>query len=143
MTTNDNYFYFEMEERLPFSVTISNRPSLLWVCLSSTMEALCVGCCLTEYKVIAKFLQKNISTAFLQEHGVLPSSVTCPNCNTPCTLRNDKPLWQCNTRIKVPKPKKKRDNFSTSDYKCSFADHCHLPIWKFIFVYKCLAEQKT
>ena len=73
------------------------------------------------------------SKTFLRQHGVLPSSVTCPNCNNKCSLHSDRPIWKCNRKIKVAKRRKfRRCGFCTSDYKGSFAEHCHFAVWKLV-----------
>ena len=83
------------------------------------MDNICEGCELTEFQAIKNFYEEpEASITFLRNHGVLPTSVTCPKCSKPCTLRSDRPTWQCNGKISVPKTKKrKRCGFFVSDYK--------------------------
>ena len=86
------------------------------------MAEICEVCDISEFQAIARFFENNLeSIKFLRSHGILPSSVKCGNCGNSCTLRQDKPIWQCNFRIPIPRTKKKRLlTFQLRDYKGTF-----------------------
>ena len=75
------------------------------------MAEVCEGCQLTDFQAIARFFENNVeSVQFLRDHGAITSSVNCGNCGNLGTLRKDKPIWQCNFRVKIPKTKRKKKN---------------------------------
>ena len=81
---------------------------------------------MTEYEAIARFYENNSeSLRFFREHGVLPKEVNCPKCTTPCVLRSDRPQWQCTSKIRKPKRKKRvACGAVISDFKGSFLEKC-------------------
>ena len=96
------------------------------------MDRICGGCETDYFKIIADFYSDNAKTIdFLRKHGVLPTAVQCPRCNSQCTLRSEKPLWRCTNSVLIPKSKKRRYcNFSVSDYKGTFLERCRFEPWK-------------
>ena len=110
------------------------------------MNSLCEGCHVTEFEAIVKFFNNNEEAlVFLRKHGVLPNTVTCPTCDKPCVLRKDRPTWQCNSKVSVPKTRKRKNcGFATPDYKGTFVEQCHFPVWKLVlFVNSWLRKRFT
>ena len=98
------------------------------------MATVCAGCENSLYADAVKYSHnnKNAINAF-RSHGVLPSLVLCKKCGNKCTLRSDRPTWQCNHKVSVPKQKKKVPcGFAISDYKDSFLGRLRFEPWKLI-----------
>ncbi|XP_064092898.1 uncharacterized protein LOC135205735 [Macrobrachium nipponense] len=98
------------------------------------MASVCEGCVLTESDAASRFTRNNEETlSFLREHAVLPRAVKCPRCDKPCTLRAERHQWECYSKVRKPKSKKRiQCNFSVSDYKGTFLDKCHIDPWKLV-----------
>ena len=103
------------------------------------MAKLCEGCELPSWYVIAKFygeFRQNSDDAieFLRDHGVLPRQVFCDHCGRSCNFRLAKHQWYCCHYIKIYKSKKKRKrcNYTSSDYKGTFLEGTHLQPWKIL-----------
>ena len=58
----------------------------------------------------------------------------CPKCKNQCNFREDQNLWYCTNRVKVPKKKIQKCNYSVSDFKGSFLSGIHLKGWKLILL---------
>ena len=70
---------------------------------------------------------------YLRKHGVLPSSVPCNKCGQPYTYLEERHRWQCGRTVAMPRSKKRRQCvFSTSDFKGTFVEQTHLPVWKIL-----------
>ena len=104
--------------------------------LSSIMAAVpdtCEDCTYTYWDFISDFNKKSSEAIdFLRKHGVLPKAVECPNCTLPCKLRADRHEWYCGRSRALPKKKKRKCAFTVSDYKGTFLEGTHLPVWQIV-----------
>ncbi len=100
----------------------------------ATVEDTCGECSYTYWNFIAKFYeQSSVAIDFLRQHGVLPKAVECPNCTLPCKLREERHEWYCGQYRAFPKKKKRKQcNFTVSDYKGTFLEGTHLPVWQLL-----------
>ena len=102
------------------------------------MEPECRGCDLPSWLALAKFhgeIEGNSARAveFLRAHGVLPRVVWCPRCLVQCHLRSDIPRWYCSSYTVERRTKKRRRcNYTVSDYKGSFLSYAHVEPWKVV-----------
>lgn len=73
-------------------------------------------------------------SSILRAHGVLPTEVVCPRCQTPCShFTSPNNVWICNNTVPIPHTRRrKRCNFSVSDRKGSFLQRIKLPTDKLI-----------
>ena len=96
--------------------------------LSFNMASTCDGCSYTYFKFIKEFHEDDEAAVhFLRSHGVLPLKVDCPECNLPCTYREDRHSWYCGRYTKIAKTKKRKQcNFTTSDFKGTFLEGTHV-----------------
>ena len=102
----------------------------------ATVQDTCSGSTLSYFQCISKFFeQSSAAKEFLRDHGVLPRSVQCPNCNLPCKLREDRHQWYCGRYRAVGKKKRKQCDFTVSDYKGTFLEGTHLPVWQLLCFY--------
>lgn len=99
-----------------------------------TFSDQCDGCEYNYFKTIADFYENDDkSILFLRSHGVLPSTVICPNCGSACLYREDQKLWCCTHAYYLPKTRKRRYcNFSVADIEGSLLDKALIPPWKII-----------
>ena len=95
----------------------------------------CTDCHLNYFKVIAEFYeQEEKAINFFREHSVLPSSVNCKICKTPCVFREEQQIWRCRNTLHTPKKSKRirtRCTFSAADTKGTFISSS-IPKWKIL-----------
>lgn len=96
----------------------------------------CAHCSLNLYEAIQRFrLNEVASLDFFRFHGVLPSSVECPRCHLPCSLRTELKVWRCRNSVYPQNGKKRKKiecGFSVSDRKNTFLEKSRLPAWKML-----------
>ena len=81
----------------------------------ATVQDTCSGCSLSYFRCISKYFeQSSAANEFLRDHGVLPKSAQCPNCNSPCKLREDRHQWYCGRYRALGKKKRKQCHFTVS-----------------------------
>ena len=97
----------------------------------------CGGCKWEEYRIVSVVYGDNAKALnIFREHGVLPSSVSCPYCDRPCSLSQseDRRTWRCTAHFteKRKKQKKRRRScpFSVSDNRGTFLEQTKLEPWK-------------
>ena len=148
MTRDDVRLPAANEKKIYFSSTQSRKgtyrdvvvqsQSRVWLGAVSdkmaTVDDACGGCIYSNWEFTANFFQKStVAADFLRRHGVLPRSVECPNCKLPCKLRQDRHQWYCGRYRALPKRKRsKQCNFTVSDYKGTFLEGTHLPVWELL-----------
>lgn len=100
------------------------------------MAERCDLCQSSYFSNIHSFYQNDEAAIdILQKHGVLPSDVDCPFCNTPCTFRESHNYWRCRAVKVVPKTRKRKQcSFVTSNYKGTFLFGCRFPPWKLLLL---------
>ena len=98
----------------------------------ATVSVTCNGCDFDPWLFIKNFHSENEAFLdYLKAHGVLPTSVTCPNCEIQCRYRTDRHQFVCDQWHNVAKTKRRRRcNYSVSLYKGTFLDKTHLPPWE-------------
>lgn len=106
----------------------------------------CVSLCDYEDVRLVRFhrvpMHCNYFLKIMRDHRVLPPQVLCPNCEAPRTYRSDNHMWGCRKSYPVPKGRKRKCNFSVSDYKRPFPGVCCFEPWKLVLlVYHFLSEQ--
>ena len=81
------------------------------------MEGLCTGCDgLKEYRAICRFFENDENSLdFFRSHGVIPSFVVCPKCNSNCVYQKEQHLWRCTKNITVAKKKGSRKGSEPDD----------------------------
>ena len=100
--------------------------------MSVTARVTCNGCDYDSWRFIKIFHSDSDNFIdYLQAHSVLPTSVSCPNCQSVCRYRKDRHSFVCGQWIAVAKTKRRRQcNYSVSLYKGTFLDKTHLPPWE-------------
>lgn len=91
----------------------------------------CTNCSINLYEAIQRFrLNEEASIEFFRHHGVLPSSVECPRCHSPCLLYAKRKVWRCRKTVARQKRGKAECGFNVSDRKNTFLENARLPAWK-------------
>ena len=102
--------------------------------MAESSDARCDSCKLSYYSAIQRFYENNSAALdFLRRHGVLPSKVKCPRCNSDLKLRTDRYQWECQKHAVNKKSKRvKSCNYSVADHQGTFLKESHLPAWKIL-----------
>lgn len=98
------------------------------------MEDRCSECAPLHHEVIKRYWRNDRrSLKLLRTHGVLPTQVPCENCKEVCYYREEKHLWRCTRSHFKPKSKKrKKCNFSVSDFRGTFLSNTQLKPWQIV-----------
>ena len=102
------------------------------VSVMAVVNVSCAGCKIDYWRFIKNFHSENSNfIEFLQAHGVLPTTVTCPNCEVQCKYRTDIHQFFCGKWCYLAKTKSRHQcNYAVSICKGSFLDKTHLPSWQ-------------
>ena len=107
------------------------------------MAGLCEGCDISEWRAISNFFENDIEAIkFFKFHGVLPSEVHCHKCNNLCSFREDQRIWRCLKYVSHNRAKKRKCNFSISDFHGTFLDNCHISPWKILLFINCWLHKR-
>ena len=91
----------------------------------------CTGCRWEEYELVSvAFHNDERASDIFRAHGVLPSSVTCPSCDRPCTYYEHRRLWRCTRSSKARNKRRRSCSFSVSDNNGTFLERTHLNPWQ-------------
>ena len=98
----------------------------------------CAGCKWEEYDLVSLVHRDNEKALkIFRDHGVLPSSVKCPYCDSECTYYEDRRLWRWTKRTPVKAKKKKSAKlrscpFSVSDNSGTFLEQGRIEPWQLL-----------
>lgn len=98
------------------------------------MSSLCTGCTPCPDDVTKNTHRDNdASLQLFRQHSVLPSNIKCPHCERDCWYRKEDHFWVCTRTFFAPKSKKrKRCEYSISDYKGTFLERSNIDAWKIV-----------
>ena len=72
----------------------------------------------------------------------MPSEVHCHKCNNLCSFREDQRIWRCLKYVSRNRAKKRKCNFSISDFHGTFLDNCHISPWKILLFINCWLHKR-
>ena len=95
---------------------------------------LCKGCDITYFEAIEKLYKKDTAAIkLLREHGVLPMSCKCPNCDRDLRYYEKERMWRCTSSKKNPVSKKREYcAYKISDNSGTFLGQVRIPAWKVV-----------
>ncbi|XP_042230522.1 uncharacterized protein LOC121871967 [Homarus americanus] len=88
----------------------------------------CEECHRSYMDIICEFREKDDrALQFFTDHGILPTTRDCPDCQRPCTYRAERKIFQCNTKIVDKRHKRvKRCGYSSSLYKGTWFENAKI-----------------